>query len=130
MLEQRPEMVASASAPVTATSARSAKRSAWPQQRRLQSGCARVVPDDAVPELERPPVGGSRRRDPELREAGTATILDGRQQAGPDDGDLVHSRVKRTRSPLVSSAGAVRCGSNSASDVRPMSRQPPGDSRG
>ena len=61
----------SASAPVTATSAGSAKRSAGPSSVASSAACARVVPDDAVPELERPLVGGSRGRDPELRQAGT-----------------------------------------------------------
>ena len=76
-----------------------------PEERRLERGGVRVVADDAVPELERVEIGRARRRDAELRQAGPAAILDGRQRPGSEDVHLVHARAKRTRSPAASSAG-------------------------
>src|SRR5262249_5938986 len=97
-------------------------------ERALDGRCTVRVADEAVPPLERAAVGGARRRDAEVGEAGTPAVLHRRERPGVDHLDRGHR--KRTRSPARSSAGCSRPASKSTASVRPSRRQPPGDSRG
>lgn len=109
--------------------------------RDFDGGRVRPVADEPVADFEREPVECAAERDAKMARAAPAEILHARQRAGAQHFDVARCVVlahrastpamtKRTRSPGSKSVGGCRDGSNSASDVRPISCQPPGDVAG
>src|SRR5256885_1160771 len=94
----------------------------------LEGGRSERIPDERVGSAERERVHRPRRGDPipQMREA--ARVLDRRAGAAREDAD--HRARNRTRSPARISTGGSRSGSKQRTSVRPMSRQPPGESSG
>src|SRR5438477_12263353 len=77
---------------------------------------------------ERGGIGGPRRRDALAKVIEPAAILDRRAESGRVDVD--HRATNRTRSPGRMSTGGSLVLSNTRTSVRPISRQPPGESKG
>ena len=98
-------------------------------QGRFEGGGGAVVADQPIPALERAGIDGPGRWHADVRPARAAEVLHRRQQSGLDDLDHAHA-TNRTRSPGSRAAGRSRFGSKGSNDVRPISCQPPGPSRG
>ena len=99
----------------------------------LIGGAVAGVGDQTVGQCVRATVGGTGAGDAQVREPGPAEVFDQGQRPGLQDlqGDG-HGWTSRncTHMPGTSSAGLSRSTSHSGAVVRPISCQPPGDSRG
>ena len=108
---------------------------AFPTRRlptRSESAVGRARRGDAEVGVPRPPevlhgASGNRREHADRRRtlAGPS-----RPRPNPPRNARLRHATNRTRSPSSSSAGGLRRGSNSASGVRPMTCQPPGEASG
>ena len=90
-----------------------------------------TVADQPVGEVVCGAVGGTRRRDAQMGQAGPPEILHGRQRTGLLDDD--HDRpdgAKRICMPGCRRAGGSRSRSHNGASVRPISCQPPGPDLG
>ena len=100
--------------PVTAKTRRLAETQAERKGLHLDRGCAFVIPDQQIGDLQRQRIHGAARRDADVAIARAAEILDGVQGAGVED--LDHSSIlsgrKRTVSPGAMIAGTAAVGSN------------------
>ena len=106
---------------------------AEPADQELERGGAVGVADEPVREGECRTVERAGCRDAEVREAGSAEVLDERRPAGMLDVQAGHpapTASKRTRRPGASTAGSSEPGSHMRAVVLPMRRQPPGLDRG
>ena len=99
----------------------------------LEGGSAGVVAEEPVGEAVRRPVTGARAADPDRGAADPALVLHrGQRTRLLDDQVPGHgsTATNRTRVSGESTAGGSRSRSNGGRSVRPISCQPPGDSRG
>src|SRR5471030_78362 len=94
------------------------------------------IPNEEIPDPKRKGIDGAAPRHPLGEMPSAAQILDRRHHAGADDVYFHDSnaslamRVNRTRSPGLRSATCFSVGLKSASGVRPMICQPPGEFTG
>ncbi len=103
-----------------------------PAQEHLETGVVAAVPQQAVGQRRGRSVECAGTRHPEMRPSGAAPVLDQHRRT---DGahrhqNVAHRLTNLTRVPGASSAGSFREASQSTVSVRPMIRQPPGDSPG
>ena len=87
-----------------------------------------VVSNEGLRRGERDRIRGTGRRDAFAEVTEAAAVLNGRAQRTSLDPD--HRATNRTRSPGRMSAGVSLALSKTLTSVRPMSRQPPGESNG
>src|SRR5690606_41296646 len=94
----------------------------------LQPRSGGGVPERGVAGAQRRPVSRARGRHPEVAQPGPAEVL---HESGPDQlDDLDHRGTNLTSVPAASRVGGAAATSNRVAEVRPSSRQPPGDERG
>src|SRR5438094_6592187 len=94
----------------------------------LDGGGTGVVADKGLRGGERERIGGAGRRHALAKVIEAAAILDGRAQSGRVD--VHHRATNRTRSPGRISDGGSLALSKTRTSVRPINRQPPGESKG
>ncbi len=99
----------------------------------LQDGRIRTVADQPVGQCCGPPVGGTRRTESHVAEARPSQVLRGHAEADLQDGQRTHAApasTNRTRVPAGARAGGSWSSDHIGTSVRPMSCQPPGETRG
>src|SRR5207249_1750542 len=94
----------------------------------LDRGGTGLIADKGLRGGERERIGGAGRRHALAKVIEAAAILDGRAQSGRVD--VHHRATNRTRSPGRISGGGSLALSKTRTSVRPINRQPPGESKG